>query len=387
MGDCYNNAMAKIKESEKKTYQRIVVKLGTGLLSGGSDYLNLETMGKLVAQIAELHHQGHEIVIVSSGAIASGRYKLGTVKKVKGIPYKQVCFSVGQSRLMNVYEQLFEPHGITIAQGLLTKAGLVDRSEYLNTRNTLLGLLELRVISIINENDMVAVDEIRDVKFGDNDNLSAMVANMVDADLLVLLTEVDGLFTADPHIDKNARLIPEITHISNDIERLAGHTTSKLGTGGMLTKIEAARLATESGVAVIIANGKTPDVLLKTATGERLGTLFLPVTGKLDSRDRWMLSGLNTKGKLVIDAGAAEAIKKQKRSLLAAGIKQIEGKFQRGHIVDIYDIAGTHLGAGITNYNSDDVKAIKGMHSQKIATLIGCDYGAEVIHRNNLVII
>ena len=379
--------MAKIKASEKKTYQRIVVKLGTSLLSGGSDNLNLETMSKLVAQIAELHRQGHEIVVVSSGAIASGRHKLGLTIKAKGIPYKQVCFSIGQSRLMNVYEQLFEPHGITIAQGLLTKSGLVDRSGYLNTRNTMLGLLELGVISIINENDMVAVDEINEAKFGDNDNLSAMVANMVDADLLILLTEVDGLFTTDPNIYKNARLIPEIAHINNDIEKLAGNTKSKLGTGGMVTKIEAAKLATESGVAVIIANGRTPDVLLKVARGEKLGTLFLPVTGKLDSRGRWMLSGLNTKGKLVVDAGAVEALKKQKRSLLAAGIKQVTGKFQRGDIVDIYDINDIHLGAGITNYGSDDIDAIKGMHSQKIATLIGCDYGAEVIHRNNLVIL
>jgi glutamate 5-kinase len=379
--------MGKVKESTKTAYRRIIVKLGTSLLTGGSDYLNREVMANLVAQLAKLHQEGREIIVVSSGAIASGRYKLGLAKKVKGIPYKQVCFSVGQSRLMNVYEQLFDPHGITIAQGLLTKNDLVDRSGYLNTRNTLLALLELGVICIINENDMVAVDEIHDAKFGDNDNLSAMVANMIDADLLIILTEVGGLFTADPHIDTKATLIPEIEKIDFEIEHLAGDTAGKLGTGGMMTKIEAARLATASGVSTIIANGRTADVLIKIASGERLGTLFKPVTGKLDSRERWMLSGLSTKGKLIVDTGATEALKKQNRSLLAAGIKQVEGSFQRGDIVDIYDITGIHLGAGITNYSAHDIEAIKGMHSQKIATLIGCDYGAEVIHRNNLVIL
>ncbi len=338
--------MVKLKDSTKTAYKRVVVKLGTSLLTGGSNYLDHDVMAKLVAQIAKLHHQGCEIIVVSSGAIASGRYKLGLPKKVKGIPYKQVCFSVGQSRLMNVYEQLFDSYGITIAQGLLTKADLVDRAGYLNTRNTLLALLELDVICIINENDMVAVDEIGDAKFGDNDNLSAMVANMVDADLLLILTEVDGLFTADPHTDAGAKLIPEVKHIDSRIERLAGDTAGKLGTGGMITKIEAARLATDSGVAVIISNGRTSDIIIKIVSGEQRGTIFKPVTGKLDSRGRWMLSGLCTKGKLIIDAGAMEALKKQKRSLLAAGIKKVEGKFQRGDIVDIYDISGTHVWGG-----------------------------------------
>ena len=325
--------------------------------------------------------------MVSSGAIASGKDKLGLPKKVNSIPYKQVCSCVGQSRLMNTYEQLFNPYGITIAQGLLTKTNLKDRSGYLNTRNTLLALMELGVISIINENDMVAVDEIKEAKFGDNDNLSAMVANMVDADLLLILTEVDGLFTADPHTNADAKLIPEVEHIDSSIEKLAGDTKSKLGMGGMVTKIEAARLATESGVAVIIANGRVPDILLKIASGEKLGSLFKPLINKLDSRDRWMLSGLSTKGKIIIDDGAAIALKKQQRSLLAAGIKEFDGKFQRGDIINICSETGALLGAGITNYSAQDINVIKGMQSQKIATMLGCDYGAEVIHRNNLVIL
>ncbi len=379
--------MAKEKDSEKLTYNRIVVKLGTSLLTGDTNFLSHETMSGLVRQIAGLHKRGCELIVVSSGAIASGKSKLGLPKKVKGIPYKQVCFSVGQSRLMNVYEQLFEPHGITIAQGLLTKPDITDRSGYLNTRNTLLALMELGVICIINENDMVAVDEIREAKFGDNDNLSAMVASMVDADLLLILTEVDGLFTTDPHADPEAKLITTVEHIDSAIEKLAGDTTGSLGRGGMITKIEAARLATDSGVPVIIGNGRVADIIIKIASGQRIGTLFKPVTGKLDSRDRWMLSGLCTKGKLIVDIGATDAIKKQKRSLLAAGIKRVEGKFQRGDIVDVYNDGGSHLGAGITNYNSGDIDIIKGMQSQKIATMLSCDYGAEIIHRNNLVIL
>ena len=369
------------------SYKRIVIKFGTSLLTGGKDYLDRQVMGDLVRQAAGLHEQGKEVIIVSSGAIASGRHKLGLAKKVKGIPYKQVCFSVGQSRLMNVYEQLFDPHGITVAQGLLTKTEISGRHGYLNTRNTLLALMELGVICIINENDMVAVDEIREAKFGDNDNLSAMVANLVDADLLIILTEVDGLFTADPHNDPGAKLIPVVEKINTAVEKLASGTSGKLGTGGMITKIEAAKLATACGVAVIIANGRTPDVILKIAGGLKLGTRFQTASSHLGSRDRWMLSGLSAKGKLIIDSGAGDALKKQQRSLLAAGILQIEGTFQRGDVVKIFDPAGNYLGCGISNYTSSDIEIIKGMHSQKIAGMLGCDYGAEVIHRNNLVII
>jgi glutamate 5-kinase len=382
-----NNAMAKSKESIRNIYQRVVIKFGTSLLTGGKNFLDQVVMADLVRQVSQLHNQGREIIIVSSGAIASGRHKLGLVKKVKGIPNKQVCFSVGQSRLMNVYENLFDPHNITIAQGLLTKAELSDRFGYLNVRNTLMALLDLHVICIINENDMVAVDEIHDAKFGDNDNLSAMVANLVDADLLVILTEVDGLFTSDPHIDPIARFVPEVNRIDTSIEQLASDTSGKLGTGGMLTKIEAAKLATASGVTVIIANGRTPDILLKIASGQSFGTKFNPITDHLDSRERWMLSGLCNKGSLAIDTGAVEALRKQKSSLLAAGIKHVEGTFHRGDLVSVYDVSGAYVGTGITNYSSEDIAIIKGMHSQKIAGILGCDYGAEVIHRNNLVIL
>ena len=368
-------------------YRRIVAKLGTSLLTGGSDRLNQEIMSGLVTQIAQLHKQGLELLVVSSGAIASGRHKLGLTRERKGIPFKQVLASVGQSRLMNVYEQLFTRHDITVAQALLTKADLSDRAGYLNTRNTLLALLELGVICIVNENDVVAVDEIQEAKFGDNDNLSAMVANLVDADLLLILSDIAGLYTADPNRDPGARLIPRVDRISPEIQRLATDAAGNLGTGGMATKIEAVKLATASGVTVVIASGREKDVILRLAAGEAIGTRFLPLTNKMESRKRWMLSGLSTKGKLLVDAGAASALKKQNRSLLAAGITQVEGKFERGDIVNIHDPQGYQLGCGITNYSSSDIAVIKGVHSRKIAAQLGYDYGSEVVHRNNLVVL
>ncbi len=368
-------------------YRRIVTKFGTSLLTHGSDCLNEDIMSGLVVQVAQLHRQGLELVVVSSGAIASGRHRLGLTGKLKGIPFKQVLASVGQSRLMYIYEQLFSQHNITVAQALLTKADLSDRAGYLNARNTLLALLELGVIGIINENDVVAVDEIQEAKFGDNDNLSAMVANLVDADLLLILTDIGGLYTADPHRDPDARLISQVEKIDSEIERLAAGSHSRLGTGGMVTKIEAAKLATASGVTVVIADGREPDIILRLAADEAVGTRFLPARSRLESRERWMLSGLSTRGKLVVDSGAALALKKQNRSLLAAGIDKVEGEFQRGDIVDIYDPRGSRLGCGITNYSSDDIDAIKGTHSRKIAALLGYDYGSEVVHRNNLVVL
>ena len=376
--------MAKVKKSP---YHRIVAKFGTGLLTGGGDHLDQEIMSDLVAQVAQLHKQGLELLVVSSGAVASGRYKLGLTRELRGVPFKQVLASVGQSRLMSVYERLFGQHNITVAQALLTRAVLSDRAGYLNARNTLLALLELGVLCVVNENDVVAVDELEEARFGDNDNLSAMVANLIDADLLLLLGDTAGLYTADPHRDPSARLISQVDRIDSEIERLAADTSGKLGVGGMITKIEAARLATASGVAVVIADGRETDVILRLAAGEAVGTCFPPISSKLESRKRWMLSGLSTKGRLVVDSGAALALKKQKRSLLAAGIRDVRDDFQRGDIVNIYDPKGSRLGCGITNYGSADIETIKGAHSNEIATLLGYDYGSEVVHRNNLVVL
>ncbi len=376
-----------MNKKSNSPYHRIVVKLGTSLLTGGTDHLNEGTMLHLVAQVAQLQRRGIEILLVSSGAIASGRHKLGLTKKLRGIPFKQVLASVGQSRLMSVYEKLFGQHNITVAQALLTKADLSDRAGYLNARNTLLALLELRVICIVNENDVVAVDEIQEAKFGDNDNLSAMVANLVDADLLLMLGDIAGLYTADPHRYPDAQLISQVDRIDSRIERLAAGTANNRGIGGMITKIEAAKLATTSGITVVIADGRQPDIILRLVAGEAVGTCFWPFTNKLESRKRWMVSHLSAKSRLVVDSGAAGALRKQKRSLLATGIKEVEGNFQRGDVVTIYDHKDSILGCGITNYGANDIRVIKGTHSKEIATLLGYDYGAEVVHRNNLVVL
>lgn len=380
------------KNSKQKTdngliYRRIVVKLGTSLLTGGSTYLDESAMKKFVAQMAELHRQGVGIILVSSGAIASGRHKLGLTRNIRGIPFKQVLASVGQSRLMHTYEHLFAEHDITVAQALLTKSDLADRAGYLNARNTLMALLELGVVAIVNENDVVSIDEIKEAKFGDNDNLSAMVANLVDADMLMLLTDIGGLYSADPVRHPQARLIPRVEKIDANIRKLGRTTTGRLGTGGMVTKIEAAALATSSGVHAIIADGREDDIILRLAAGEEHGTHFLPTTSRMESRERWMLSGLCTRGKIVVDSGAALALRKHNRSLLSAGIHEVEGKFSRGDIVAIYDNEGNHLGCGITNYSSTDIGIIKGVHSSKIAGLLSSDYGPEVVHRNNLAIL
>jgi glutamate 5-kinase len=375
-----------IKEA-KVPYKRIVAKFGTSLLTGGGSHLDPSTMSNLVRQLAELHAAGTELAVVTSGAVACGRHKLGLPKTYKDIPVKQVLSSVGQSHLMYTYEDLFKPYKINIAQALLTRAVLTDRAGYLNARNTLLGLIELGVISIINENDVVATDEIEGAKFGDNDNLSAMVANLIDADLLIILSDIPGLYTADPGVDPQAQLIPEVVRVDDSIFALAGGSRGGLGTGGMITKLQAARMAAACGITVIIAKGCEPDVMLRLAKGEPIGTCFLPTANKTESRERWMLAGLSVKGKLVVDEGAVGALNKKHSSLLGAGIVQVEGTFGRGDLVDVYDLKQHRLGSGIVNYGADDIDKIKGEHSRRIHDLLGFDYGSEIIHRNNLVIL
>ena len=368
-------------------YKRIVAKFGTNLLTGSTDHLDSEIISSLVRQIAQLKNKGYEVIIVSSGAVAAGRQKLKLSRERKDIPFKQVLASVGQNQLMHTYEQFFSQYNITVAQALLTKSDLSHRAGYLNTRNTLMALIELGVICIINENDVVATDEIGEVKFGDNDNLSAMVANLVDADLLVLLTDIDGLYTADPQHDPKARLITRVEKVDARIQRLASKTTSTHGIGGMTTKIEAAKMATSCGVTVVIASGQRPDILSQITIGSDIGTIFPPLVSKLESKKRWMLSGLASRGKLTIDSGAVHALRKQNKSLLPSGIIAVEGKFQRGDVVDIFDNKSNHIGCGIPNYNSNDAIAIKGAHSQSISSILGYEYGNDVIHRNNMVLI
>jgi len=368
------------------SYQRIVAKFGTSLLTSGGDHLDLQVMSSLVEQIARLHGQGKEILVISSGAIAAGRQKFKKVPERKNTSFKQVLASVGQSHLMYTYEQFFSQYDITVAQALLTKGDLCDRSGYLNARNTLLALIELGIICIVNENDVVAIDEIEELKFGDNDNLSAMVANLVDADILVMLTDIGGLYTADPHYNPEAQLIRRVDKIDAEIERMACNTVSRQGTGGMMTKIEAARLATSSGVNVVIADGREPDILVRISQGEDIGTFFPAQVNKIESRKRWMLSGLASKGKVTVDKGAVSALKEHNKSLLPAGVVKAEGKFQRGDIVDILNEKGKRIGCGIANYSSSDLAIIAGKHSDEIGSLLGYDYGDEVVHRNNMVI-
>ncbi|MBE0415618.1 MAG: glutamate 5-kinase [Dehalococcoidia bacterium] len=379
----------------EKGEKRIVAKFGTNLLTAGTERLDLEVMATLVGQVARLHQLGLEVIIVSSGAIAAGRQKLGLSSERRDIPSRQVMAAVGQSALMHSYEQLFGWHGITVAQTLLTKGDLSDRLGYLNARNTLLALLELGVVPIVNENDAVAVDEIEGVAFGDNDNLSGMVANLVDADLLVLLGDVAGLYTTDPLKDKSARLIPRVDRIDAGIERLAGGTRGR-GHGGMATKVQAAKLATASGAAVVIADGREHDIILRLVGGESIGTLFPAATSKMESRKRFLLAGLATRGRLVVDDGAVVALKEQNRSLLPAGIRAVAGDFQRGDVVDIVSERGRgggesekgeKIACGISNYSSWELALIKGARSDRIEALLGYGYGDEVVHRNNLVVL
>jgi glutamate 5-kinase len=368
-------------------YHRLVIKLGTNLLTGGTGRLDIPTMTSLVDQVAQLHQQGREVVLVSSGAIAAGRDKLAADHNRKDIPFRQILAAVGQGRLMHAYEQLFDRHGIVIAQALLTKRELSHRAGYLNARNTILSLVSLGVVPIINENDVLATDEIKEEKFGDNDNLSAMVANLLDADLLILLSDVHGLYTADPRKDPHAKLIPVVEKIDAEIESMAGGAGTSRGTGGMATKIEAARLAMRSAIAVVITEGSIPNVITRLADGESIGTLFLPTASKVESRQRWMISRLASRGKIVIDDGAAAALRKKKGSLLPAGIKDTEREFRRGDMVDIVDLQGNRIACGMSNYSAAEVQLIKGAQSKQIMSLLGYEYGAEVVHRNNLVVL
>ncbi|MEK7216917.1 MAG: glutamate 5-kinase [Chloroflexota bacterium] len=368
-------------------FQRVVVKFGTNLLTGGTDRLNLETMAALVGQLARLHQEGREVIVVSSGAVAAGRHRLGAVHGLQHTPLRQVCAAVGQSLLMEAYDQLFRWHDITVAQTLVTKTDLADRLSYLNARTTLMSLMDLRVISIVNENDVVAVDELENTTFGDNDALSALIANLVDADVLVLLSDINGLYSSDPAADPSARHIPLVPRVDAAIEQLAGKTVGARSRGGMVTKLQAARTATAGGAGVIIANGREPGVLVKLANGDACGTLFLPSASKVESRKRWMLSGLSRRGSLAVDSGAANALTHQNRSLLPAGVVEVKGAFSRGDIVVVEAEEGREIAYGIVNYGAEELGKLAGLRSSEIEPVLGHHYGDEVIHRNNLVVL
>lgn len=371
----------------RRPYRRIVVKLGTNLLTAGTDRLDLEVMAAITGQVARLTGRGLQVAMVTSGAIAAGRHRLNVASNRRDVAFRQVLAAVGQSHLMHSYDQLFSWHDTVVAQVLLTKADIGDRVGYLNIRNSLLAMLDMRVVPVINENDVVSLDEVAEAKIGENDHLSALVANLVDADLLVILTNTDGLFTADPSIDPAARLIERVERIDAAIESYAGGAVSVRSRGGMKTKLAAARLATASGVDVVIANGHTPAVIERIVAGEGLGTLFGAATDRVESRKRWMLSGVSARGWIRVDAGAARALCERGTSLLPAGVLQATGPFRRGDIVAIQTEGGERLAYGIANYGDTELNTIRGMRSDQIVTALGYTFGTEAVHRNNMVLV
>ena len=376
--------------SSSLLYHRIVVKAGTAILSGGgadTAGVNLDALGSIVSQVCRLKEMGAEVLLVTSGAIAAGRAALGRQGPVsRDIRSRQVAAAVGQSRLMQIYQEQFAAHGVMVAQALLTIGDLSNRQSYLNVRNTLQGLLELGVIPLLNENDVVAVDEIGAV-FGDNDRLSALVASLIDADLLLILTDIDGLYTSDPRVDPSATLIPRVERVDESIEALAGRHLQPWARGGMPTKLDAARLVTTSGIPMIMAHGRDREIALRAACGEAVGTFFQAAAGKLEARKRWMLSGTSQRGQVVVDDGAASALLEHHRSLLPAGVRRAEGEFSRGDTVFIVNEKGRRIACGIANYGAYDIVRIRGLSSGKIEETLGYHYGQEVVHRNNLVLL
>lgn len=364
--------------------QRIVVKLGTSSLTRGGVRLQRAAMLNIVQQLAALFARGLEVILVSSGAQAAGRERLNFPEVAKSMPFKQMFSAVGQSRLMQLYAEMFDIFEIPVAQVLLTRDDLGQRTRYLNARDTLQTLLDQRIVPIINENDTIATEEIR---VGDNDNLSALVASTLEADLLVILTDQDGLYTADPRTQPHAQLIPEVAMIDASILALAGGAGTRVGTGGMATKLQAAQLATRSGVTVVIANSQVHNVLLRLVEGEAIGTRFLPTGTHLESRKRWLMTD-RPQGSVVIDEGAERVLRsKGSASLLPVGIRRLSGRFGRGATLSVMSLSGVELAHGLCNYDSDALERIIGQKSHRILEILGYSYGDEVIHRNNLVML
>ncbi|CAD5970487.1 Glutamate 5-kinase [Planktothrix tepida] len=366
--------------------QTLVIKIGTSSLTQATTgHLALSTLATLVETLTRLRYQGYRVVLVSSGAVGVGRDRLGLTERPRTIALKQAVAAVGQGRLMRVYDDLFSSLQQPIAQVLLTRGDLVQRNGYVNVYNTFQQLLKLGVIPIVNENDTVAVDEL---KFGDNDTLSALVASLVEADWLFLLTDVDQLYSADPRENPNAQPISLITSMKQleEFQVQTGDSRSGWGTGGMITKIEAARIATGSGVRTVITEGKYPQNLEKILQGEAIGTQFEPQIRPVNARKHWIANVLIPLGKLYLDAGAVKAISQRGKSLLAAGITKIDGEFTVQDSVQICDLEGQEIARGLVNYNRGELQKIKGLHSDKIPEILGYEGAETVVHRDNLVI-
>ncbi|SMB80334.1 glutamate 5-kinase [Desulfonispora thiosulfatigenes DSM 11270] len=367
-----------------KNAHRIVFKVGTSTLTHSTGKLNLNLIEKLVRQLADLIYQGKEVLLVTSGAVGAGMGVLGFKDKPRTIPEKQACAAVGQGVLVHIYEKIFSEYGAKVAQLLLTRADLNDRNRFLNARNTLLTLLKCGVVPIINENDTVAVDEM---KFGDNDTLSSLVAGLVDADLLLLLSDIDGLYTGDPNEDPNACLIETVEEIDESIESVAGGAGSKFASGGMITKVLAAKIAVKAGIPMIITNGIKIENISRIFQGEKIGTLFIPPKEvNTQTRKRWIAFSSKSEGKIWVDCGAFEAINDKGKSLLPRGIVKIEGSFNVGHVVSIINHEAREFARGIVNYDSSEIEQIKGVKCEDIIKIIGHKDYDEVIHRDNLAI-
>lgn len=370
------------RRAELRNTGTVVVKVGTRTLAHATGKLNLRYMEKLVRELADLANQGRNVVLVSSGAVGAGIGRLGLAKKPQTMPEKQAVAAVGQGLLIQMYEKFFAEYGLVVAQVLLTREDFNDRKRYLNSRNTLKALLDFRVVPVINENDTVAVEEI---EFGDNDTLSALVASILDADLLVLLTDIDGLYSANPKTDAGAELISIVEQLTPDVRKLAGQSSESLGTGGMVTKLQAAEIAGNSGIPMVIANGREPDVLQRILDGENVGTLFCAREKCMESRKRWIAYAQSAHGKIVVDGGARKALLEDGKSLLPSGILEVKGDFEQGEMVAIADQCGHEFARGLVNYSASELRSIKGMKTEKAAEVLQKPCG-EAVHRNNMVV-
>ncbi|MDI5932627.1 glutamate 5-kinase [Halomonas kalidii] len=363
--------------------RRVVVKIGSALLTNDGRGLDEVAIGRWVDQIAELHRRGIEVVLVSSGAVAAGMVRLGWQARPSAVHELQAAAAVGQNGLTQCYEHHFAHHGLLTAQVLLTHDDLSNRKRYLNARSALRTLVGLRVVPVVNENDTVVTDEIR---FGDNDTLGALVANLLEADALVILTDQEGLFDADPRHDPGARLIHEGRADDPSLAAVAGGGGA-LGRGGMTTKVQAARLAARSGAYTAIASGRQPEVLTRLAAGERLGTLLRPEEAPMAARKRWLAGQLQVRGTLTLDAGAVKVLRGSGSSLLAVGVKAVSGHFVRGDMVLCVDEQGHRVAKGLVNYGAEDAAQILGKPSHQIAAVLGFMEAPELIHRDNLVVL
>ncbi len=372
------------REALKKA-KRIVIKVGTSTITYANGKRNFSQIDRLAREISDLQNQGKEMILVTSGAVAVGVDRMGLPGKPKTIPGKQAAAAVGQGVLMHTYEKFFADYGQIVAQMLITKTEAIDRHRYTNTRNTFMELMRQRVIPIVNENDVVALDEL---KIGDNDNMSALVAGIVDADLVIILSDVDGLYTANPQTHPDAVIVPEVAEITPEIEASAGGVGSARGTGGMATKIQAAKAATSSGIHLVIASGTEKNAITRVLQGEELGTVFVSRENRLQFRKRWLAFGAKIAGSIVVDDGCAKAIRKAGGcSILPAGVFAVQGEFLPGSTVSVIDKDAHELARGLVHYSSAELEQIKGCNSGEIANILGHKNFDEVIHRDDLVIL